>query len=103
MIDPTESLKHTDETLNCTIGDMFWCDCKVAQLNQMIQEIIGDDIDTQSLVQAGEREKAKYGFEINAEKKQQRMRLNKAFGIPEPPEPDNRWWLSEEEKAKEKK
>ena len=72
-------------------------------LELKIQEIIGSDIDTQALVQAGEREQAKYGFEINAEKKQQRMRLNKAFGIPEPPEPDNRWWLSDEEKAKEKK
>lgn len=62
-----------------------------------ILEIIGDDIDTQALVQAREREQAKHAFTVNETKEAQRLRLCKAFGIeiPEMSHRELREWLKE--------
>ena len=57
-------------------------------LENKINEIIGDNVDTQSLVNQGRRQEAKEAFAINREKELMRER---AFGKPEPK--DNRWWL----------
>ena len=66
-------------------------------LTEKMREIIGDDIDTQALVQAKEREKAKHAFTVNETKEAQRLRLCKAFGIeiPEMSHRELREWLKE--------
>ena len=66
-------------------------------LLKLIKSIIGDDIDTQALVQAKEREKAKHAFTVNETKEAQRLRLCKAFGIeiPEMSHRELREWLKE--------
>lgn len=61
-------------------------------MRRIKEHIIGDMVDTQALVKDSQRERAKLGFAINAEKEQQIARLEAEFGI-ERPLTDNRWWL----------
>ncbi len=61
-------------------------------LQKAIQEILGIPIDTNALVQQGDRNGAKNGFAKNELLTQQQLRLNKLFGIEEKKREHTAWW-----------
>lgn len=43
-VDIIDTLVCVDDTLNCTLGDMFWCECKENQLEAHYRKKFADEL-----------------------------------------------------------